>query len=222
MIKQNILIFGGSEHARSTIDIIEQVNTYKIIGIIDSQLEKGCSVAGYKVLGNLFDLPEICIKNRVDRGIIAIGDNFIRKKIVEQIKSIAPHFSYVSAIHPSVIIGKNVSIGEGSVIIAGVIINNDSVVGKHCYLSTRSSLDHDCYLGDFSSLSPGVITGGNVKIGYCSAIGIGVNILHGRTIGDHTIIGSGSLVYEDFDDKLICYGIPAKVVREREEGEKYL
>lgn len=222
MIKQNILIFGGSEHARTTIDIIEQTNTFNIVGIIDSTLKKGSNVSGYKVLGNLFDLPEISIKNKVDKGIIAIGDNYIRKKIVEQIKMIAPHFSYVSAIHPSVIIGKNVSIGDGTVIIAGVIINNDSIVGEHCYLSTRSSLDHDCHLGDFSSLSPNVATGGNVKIGYCSAIGIGVNILHGRTIGDHTIVGSGSLVYQDFGDNMVCYGVPAKLVRKREEGDKYL
>lgn len=222
MKKESILIFGASEHARCVIDIIEQVNDYQIIGIIDILKDKGSSYQGYKVLGDLNDLPEIIKTYGVNKGVIAIGDNYLRIRKTENIKKYASDFAYVSAIHPSTIIGKKVTIGSGTVIMAGVIVNNDAVIGEHCYLSTKSSLEHDSILGDFSSLSPGVTTGGHTTVGYCTAIGLGANVLNGKTIGDHSVIGSGSLVTKDFGDYVVAYGSPAKVVRSREVGEKYL
>ena len=120
------------------------------------------------------------------------------------------------------ILGKNVSVGDGSVLMAGVIVNNDAIIGEHCFLATKASLDHDSVMSDFSSLSPGVTTGGNVSIGYCTAIGIGANILHGKTIGDHTVVGSGALVLENLGDQCVAFGVPAKVIRKREPGERYL
>jgi len=122
------------------------------------------------------------------------GDNFIRSHVVSKIGIIMPSFNFVSAIHPSVILGKNVAIGAGSLLMAGVIVNNDSVIGTHCFLATKASLDHDSILGNYSSLSPGVTTGGSVTIGQCSAIGLGANILHGMDIGNHALVGAGALV----------------------------
>lgn len=222
MKKESILIFGASEHARCVIDIIEQVDEYQIVGIIDLLKEKGSVYQGYKVLGDIDDLPDIIETYDVHKGIIAIGDNYLRKKKTAMINSHSIDFSYVSAVHPSTIVGKNVCIGNGTVIMAGVIVNNDTAIGEHCYLSTKASLEHDSVLGDFSSLSPGVTTGGHTKVGFCTAIGLGANILHGKTIGDHSVIGSGSLVTKDIESYVVAYGIPAKIVRFREVGEKYL
>lgn len=220
--KEHVLIFGASEHARCVIDIIEQVDEYKIIGIIDKVKEKGSLCQGYKVLGKLSDLSEVIKEYDVHKGIIAIGDNYLRSNKSKSIKNHLTDFTFVSAIHPSAIIGKNVKIGSGTVIMAGVIINNDSTVGEHCYISTKASLGHDSVLADFSSLGPGVTTGGRTTLGYCTAIGIGANILNGKTIGNHSVIGSGSLVTRDVSDFVLAYGLPAKVIRNREVGEKYL
>ncbi len=222
MDKEGVLIFGASEHARCVIDIIEQVDQYKIIGIVDLLREKGSIYQGYEVLGDVEDLLEIIQIHDVHKGIIAIGDNYLRKIKTEKIKKLSNDFSYVSAIHPSTIIGKKVVISTGTVIMAGVIINNDSVIGEHCYLSTKVSLEHDSVLADFSSLSPGVTTGGHTKVGFCSAVGLGANIIHGKEIGKHSVIGAGSLVNKDIGDYVVAYGIPAKVIRSREEGAKYL
>ena len=222
MSKERILIFGGSEHARCVIDIIEQVGRYKIVGIIDRDKVKGTLCEGYEVLGNIDDLPKIIKEYDVLKGLIAIGDNYLRSRNAEIIKKHSSDFSFVSAIHPSAIIGKKVAIGDGTVIMAGVIVNNDAVIGQHCYLSTKASLGHDSVVGDFSSLSPGVTAGGSTTIGFCSAVGIGANILNGKSIGNHSMIGSGSLVVKDIGDFVVAYGVPAKVVRNREEGDKYL
>ena len=222
MTKEKILIFGASDYTSYTIDVLEKQNEYEIFGILDYNSRKDDIFCGYKILGNDDDLPEIFKNARIKKGIVTIGDNFRRKVVVERILGYIPDFTFVSAIHPTLTLGNNARIGKGCAVMAGVILNNDTVVGDHCYIGTNSSLDHDGKVGDFSNVMPGVTTGGNVRIGFCSTIGLGAKVIHGKTIGDHTIVGAGSLVVKDFGDKLVAFGVPAKKIRDREIGEKYL
>jgi acetyltransferase-like isoleucine patch superfamily enzyme len=71
-------------------------------------------------------------------------------------------------------------------------------------------------------LAPNATTGGNVSVGEFSAISIGATIKHGISIGKHTIIGAGALVLNNFGDNCIVYGTPAKEIRKRTAGERYL
>jgi acetyltransferase-like isoleucine patch superfamily enzyme len=77
-------------------------------------------------------------------------------------------------------------------------------------------------MNDFSSLAPGVVTGGNVHIGKFSAIGLGAHIIHGIRIGEQVVVGAGSLVNKNLDSGKVYYGIPAKEIRTRVAGDKYL
>lgn len=219
---KKIVVIGASDQSRCTIDVIEQEQAYEILGILDKNLPKGERFAGYIVLGYLEVLADLLVNGEIIGGIVAIGDNFTRRKVVKEIEKNFPNFQFITAVHPSVIKGNNVRIGKGSLIMPGVILNNNSGVGNHCILLTKSSLDHDSTIGDFSSLSPGVTTGGRVNIGHCSAIGIGANILHCKTIGDHCVIGGGALINKNVDDGSVAYGVPARIVKKRKKSEKYL
>lgn len=217
-----ILLIGASEHAKVVMDIIEKEGKYKILGLIDTYKPAGEDIFGYKILGKEDTLENLFKSGEVMGGMITIGDNWTRYKMAEKIKSLAPEFPFVSAIHPSAILARGVEIGAGSVLMAGVIVNSDSKIGGHCILNTRSSLDHDCELGDFSSLAPGVTTGGKVSIGAFSAISLGANIIHGVKIGEQTILGAGAVALKDIQSYCVAYGIPAQVIRKREAGDKYL
>lgn len=217
-----IVLFGASDQCRHTLDIIEQEGRYRVVGIFDTVKPPGTRVDGYPVLGYLEKLPEAMRDLQVQGGLIAIGDNFIRRKVAREIEAAVPDFPFVSTIHPSAIIGKQVQIGAGCTIMEGVVINNTSILGKHCNLWTRSSLDHDSTMEDFASFSPGVVTGGRAFIGECSVMGIGSTLLHYRSVGRHCVIGGGSLVNRDIPDYSLAWGVPAKVIRARQEGEKYL
>lgn len=222
MTDKNVVVLGASEHAKVVLDIIEREGKYGIAGLIDTHKPAGGVLAGYPILGAEEVMLAMFQRGEIAGAIIAIGDNWTRHRVAEKIKSSVPDFKFISAIHPSAQIAGRVSIGEGTVVMAGAIVNPDSVVGNHCILNTKSSLDHDCAMGDFSSLAPGVTTGGVVRIGAFSAISLGANIIHGKTIGAHTIVGAGALVLTDIPDHCVAYGVPAKVVRARIEGEKYL
>tara|TARA_R100000935_G_scaffold25092_1_gene44765 strand:+ start:131 stop:793 length:663 start_codon:yes stop_codon:yes gene_type:complete len=219
---QKIIIVGASDHCRYTIDIIEQQKKFEILGILDKSLKKGSIFAGYPILGYLEIFDSKSTVEDINHGIIAIGDNYTRSKLVCEMLEINPEFNFVNAIHPSVIIGKEVSIGVGCVLMAGVIINNNCNIGNHCFLATKSSLDHDSTIRNFSSLSPGVTTGGRVLIGECSAIGIGATILHYKNIGNNCVIGGNSLVNINIKDNYIAYGVPIKEIKSRLPSDKYL
>lgn len=221
MIKQKVLIVGASGQSKVIIDIFEKEGKYEIIGLLDAngKIEK---TLGYKILGNLESLPDLLIKTPDCKVFIAIGDNWVRYQVMNQLKNLIPTIDFVSTIHPSAHIGKNVRIGKGVAIMAGAIINSDSTIGDFVIINTKASLDHDSKMLRFSSLGPNVTTGGNVAVGEFSAISIGALIKHEITIGSHSIIGAGALLLKNCGTKLIMYGVPAKKVRKREIGEKYL
>lgn len=220
---KKIIVWGSAAHSKYTIDIIEQERKYSIFGIYDpTKSDPQAKIFNYKIYGNEHNFVDLVSKNSLDGAIVAIGDNWIRKKEFEHIKQLIPDFPIVNAIHPSVPIGKNVKIGEGVVAMAGVIINTDAFIGNGCFFATQASLEHDCIMDDFSSISAGVITGGLTRIGECTALTLGVITFDRITIGKHSVIGSGSLVTKDIPDFVLAYGTPAKVIRSRQVGEKYL
>lgn len=61
---------------------------------------------------------------------------------------------------------------------------------------------------------------GNVNIGNGVFIGMNTLIVNAVTIGDHAVIGAGSVVTKDIPANEIWAGNPAKFVRRRNENEK--
>jgi sugar O-acyltransferase (sialic acid O-acetyltransferase NeuD family) len=204
------------------LDTLERSREYSPVGFVDSFKEKGTKINGYEVLGTEFDLPELVDKFKVFGGVIAIGDNRARRLMAERISNFIPGFHFVSLVHPTACIGKDVCLGNGVVLLPGVIVNANSSIGDHCILNTRSSLGHEGIMQPFSSLAPGVSTGGNLFLGKGSAISIGSTVIEGINIGSESLVGAGSLVLEDVPDGVIVFGSPARVVRHRREGEPYL
>ena len=78
--KDKILVFGASGHAKVIIDVIEKEAKYEIVGLIDPNKDEGEEILGYKVLGKEDDLANFLRITDISGGIIAIGDNWVRKK----------------------------------------------------------------------------------------------------------------------------------------------
>lgn len=220
--KKRILLFGGGNQVHYTIDIIEKENKYEIAGIIDSVHPIDTDRYGYKVLGRQENLTDIVEKHNIDAGIITIGDNWSRFIVYKSITEQMPSFEFVNAIHPSVIIGKNVDLGFGVVMMAGVIVNPLAKIGNFTFFATGCQIEHDCKIDDYASVSAGSTMGGYVSIGKFSAITLGVTILDRLKIGENSVIGSGSLVLKDIPDNVLAHGNPINKIRARQVGEKFL
>jgi sugar O-acyltransferase (sialic acid O-acetyltransferase NeuD family) len=222
MDKPNIIVIGASGHAKVVIDIFERRGDYRITGFIDVKEKVGLDLYGYQVMGVESDLPTLARKLDLRGCFVAIGDNWRRHLVAEKISELMPGLEFVTAIHPSAQIARGATVGRGTVIMAGGILNSDSRVGDFCILNTKAALDHDSLMEDFSSLAPNATAGGNVRIGAYSAVSLGANIIHGRAIGQHSVIGAGAVVLEDIPDFSVAVGVPAKVIRKRNAGDQYL
>lgn len=219
---KNIVLFGGGNQAHYTIDIIEKEGKYAIVGIIDSVHDIGSERFGYKVIGRVSDLPKLVAEYDIYGGLVSIGDNWSRYQVSQQILITIPDFTFVNAIHPSVIIGNTTEIGVGIVAMAGCIFNPKAVIGNFTFFATGAQVEHDNIIHEYASISAGSITGGYVTVGRLSAITLGVTVTDRISIGENTVVGAGSLVMRSLPDNVLAYGSPAEVIRNRVLGEKFL
>ncbi len=222
MTKQNVVVIGASGHASVIIDIIEQLEIYTIVGLIDSYKPKGFKLFNYSVLGSESELSTLIETHQIFGGIVAIGDNATRQAMVENIAASNPNFSFISAIHPTAIIGKQVHVAEGTVVVAGAIINSNTHVGAHCIVNTKASIGHDCNIATFSSVASGATIGGGVRVETGAIICLGATILGNLTIGAHALLGAGAVAARDIASYAIAIGVPAKVVKQRKADTPYL
>ena len=221
MKKKKIIIFGSSYHSKVVLNELLNFKNYKIIGFCDEKKKPKTIIDKELSLINLGGAKSI-LKN-IDTntyGIIGIGENSIRKKIVDQCKKINNKFPWIKLISKHAHISKNVSIGDGSLIVAGTTINNNTSIGKHCLINTSSSVDHDCNLKDYSSLGPGVTMGGNVNLGKLSFVGIGSTVKHKINIKENSVIGGHSYVNKDCKKNYLYFGVPIKKIKKRKLTDK--
>jgi sugar O-acyltransferase (sialic acid O-acetyltransferase NeuD family) len=217
---KKILVIGDSNFTKVVIDIIEDEGEFEIFGVIDC-LNVGKEYLNYNVVGRKEDIPKIIEENNIYGGVLAIDNNWMRKEIYSRVQSICGKFNFITIIHPTAIIGKNVIIGSGSLIMAGVVINSDAIIGEFCLLKMQSSLGHEGLMEKYSSLSFGVITGGNLKLGTFSKISFSTSVIENIKIGAHSFIGAGSLVLKNIPSFSVAFGVPANKSRNRKKNEEH-
>ena len=149
IMKDKLIIIGASGHGKVVADIAIKMNKWQSIAFLDDDESIKTSM-GLEVIGKT--AHAFSYKDEADY-FVAIGSNTTREKI--QKKLIEQRLNVVSLIHPSVVIGKDVEIGIGSVVMAGVVINSSSRIGNGCIINTSSSLDHDNVIEDYVHISPG-------------------------------------------------------------------
>ena len=202
MMDDHINILGTGGHAKVVIEIANILG--KVIdGLFDDDKKKhNCKFCDIEIKGNIDTITN-------SDAIIAIGDNFTRKKIHQKLIDI----NWKMLIHPSAIIANNVIINDGSLIIAGAIIQTGSKIGIHCIINTKASVDHDCLIDDFVHIAPSATLCGNVKVGEGTNIGAGATIIPNIKIGKWCIIGAGAVITKDIPDYSLVVGVPGKIIK---------
>ncbi|MCA6073410.1 acetyltransferase [Fulvivirga sedimenti] len=200
-------LFGASGHAKVICDILDK-SGISVKGFIEDDPEKK----------ELWSVPVVGTTDAYNSEwqpcLISIGNNAIRKKIAERIR-----IRYERAIHPDAVIARTARIDEGTVVMAGVVINPDTSIGRHVILNTRCSIDHDCHIGDFVHVAPGSTLCGGITVGEGTMIGAGATILPNITIGKWAVIGGGAVVTKDVPDGVTVVGCPAKRTNKQKNDE---
>ena len=211
---KKLAIIGAGGFGREVQGLVEQINAVKeeweLIGFYDDGISVGTIVNGLPVLGGVAQI------NTSEHSIyltLAVGNPETKKKMVEQITS--PHVQYATLIHPQALIGnrKWSSVGEGSIICAGVIATVQVTIGRHVILNLSCTVGHDTRIGNYASFMPSVNISGEVEVGECVFVGTGAKIINQVNIGSNTTIGAGAVVTSNIPDHCTAVGIPAKPIK---------
>lgn len=111
--------------------------------------------------------------------------------------------------------GKNITIENDVYINFGCIILdcNKVVIGEHTLIGPNCGLYAANHAIDKEERINGGCIGKPIHIGKNVWLGGDVKVLGGVTIGDNTIIGTGSIVTKDIPSNCIAVGSPCKVLR---------
>jgi sugar O-acyltransferase (sialic acid O-acetyltransferase NeuD family) len=207
-----IFIFGASGHAKVVIDIVERQGLYRIVSLFDDDPAlRGSTVFGITVAGGKEELLELHSRDPLRGGIVAIGDNAARAGVAGWLA--ARDFRLVSAVHPSAQLSRGVTVGLGTVIMAGVAINADATIGENVIVNTGATVDHDCQVGDCVHIAPGVTLCGTVRVGSGTFVGAGTTVIPNTVIGSRVMVGAGSTVVRQVPDGVQVLGTPAREVQ---------
>ena len=201
-MKDKLIIIGAGGHGKVASDVARNMGTYEEIYFLDDKAEE--SVLGIKVLGASNEYSKW-----IDEAdfFVAIGDCSTRKKIMEELEKECA--TIATLVHPRAIIGSNVKIGKGTVIMAGVVINADTKIGKGVIANTSCSIDHDNTIGDYCHISVGSHLSGAVKVGNGTLIGAGATVINNLEICENSTVGAGAVVTKNINEPRIYIGIPA-------------
>ena len=187
-------------------------------GCVEVAIKQGFSIVGYhdilEKVSNPYNLKYLGHEDNIDsnnKPFIALGDNTIRRKIYEKLKS-NNIFLNTILIHSNTTISKSSLIEEQTFVSAGVIINPQVKIGIGCIINTGSIIEHDCSIGKFSHIAPGAVLAGNVSIGSGCTIGANAIIKQGVKVGNNVIIGAGAVVLKDINPDTTFVGNPAKQI----------
>lgn len=206
-----IFIFGAGRQGRIVYSILKLQLTDKSCLFANDFKTGKCSGISIKKISHIN-------LNNSDYKILAIGNDMYTH--YDEKVAIAKRLSSLPGRFKAVIggfISGDVEIPDTLITHPGSIVMTGTKLGEFVIISTNSSIDHDNIIEDFVNIAPGVVTGGDVRIGKGAFIGMGAVIFPNVKIGKKCIIGAGSLVRHDIPDGMLAYGSPARIIKKTDK-----
>lgn len=206
--KTKLVFVGGGGHFKSVLNVIQELNEFQIVGVIDNSLKAGGSIHGVQVLGNDDDAVHYISDCQFIITIGQVKQSKIRAVVFDYYKKLGAQFATIIA--SSAVISKGVKIGEGTVILSQAFINTGVEIGVNCIVNTGALLEHDVKVGNHSHISTRSVVNGEVAIGARTMVGSNATLIQCISVGDDVMIGAGSVVVDDVCDRQVVVGNPAK------------
>lgn len=210
-----IVIIGEGGHSKVIQDMICLKKGYQVIGYLDDKYVN-LSVRDSLYFGPIAAVKEVIEREKYIKFVVGIGNNQIRKSIVEKLA--LPIECYITLIHQTAIVSPSASIGDGTVVMANSVINANTQIGDHVIVNTGAIIEHDNLLGDFTHISPNATLTGGVQIDEGVHVGAGATIIPNLIVEEWSTIGAGATVINSVPAKCIAVGVPAKM-KIKEEAE---
>jgi sugar O-acyltransferase (sialic acid O-acetyltransferase NeuD family) len=199
MSRPSLILVGAGGHARACIDVIDEQGGYGIAGLVGLREDLHTVQLGYSVVGTDDDLPELAKK--YSHALVTVGQIRSAEPRIRLYRLLsAQRWTLPSIVAPTAHVSRHATIGAGTIVMHGAIINAGATVGANCIVNSRALIEHDARVADHCHISTGAILNGGASVGAGTFIGSGSVVREGISVGEGCIVGMGVAVRKDVAD----------------------
>lgn len=195
-------IIGCGGHGRVIADIARAMGEHPVSFLDDNPAN---APPERSVVGPTLELlPTL---TGIHRFVVAIGDGAIRRRLAEAVLAAGGELAVL--VHPSAVVARDVSLGEGTVVMAGAVINTGARIGRFVIINTGATIDHDNIIEDNVQIAPGANLAGAVTCRENAFIATGAVVIPRIEIGEGAYIAAGAVVTRSVRPRALVAGCPA-------------
>jgi len=204
---QPLLILGTRSLAEEVADLVSEIAGLELAGFVENMERERCTtLEGLPVIW-VDDLPSYAATHRA---VCALATTH-RSRFTDQ--AAAAGMKFATIVHPTARVSSRSSLGDGTIVSAGVVIATKTRIGRHVFINRGALIGHHTVIEDYTSIMPGANIAGNCRVGPAAYVGIGAVIIDGITVGEHSVVGAGALVSDDVPPHVQVMGVPARIVK---------
>jgi sugar O-acyltransferase (sialic acid O-acetyltransferase NeuD family) len=202
-----LLLVAASGLAREVLAVLRAQAAAPPAWVLDDDPQLwGTTVAGAPVIGGLQEAKEYDDSQLV----VCAGRGAVRRRLVSRLRDLGVgEDRYARVVHPSVHVPDGCSVGEGSILLAQVVLTAGVSVGRHVVAMPHVTLTHDDAVEDYATLCAGVSLGGNVRVGEAAYLGMNAGVRENVTVGAGAVLGMGAALLRDQPADQTWVGVPA-------------
>lgn len=200
---RKLAIIGAGGHGRVCADIAHAMRVYDEIAFLDDNPD--LTNLQFPYLGESKNWESLSADYEF---FIGIGSSLIRRRIQSMLEERGAPIA--TLVHPSAVLGSNVTLGNGSVLMPATVINTGSSIGRGVIVNTSASVDHDCRIDDFVHVAVGSHLCGTVTVGSDTWIGAGATVINNVSIAEKSLIAAGAVVVASIAESGLYKGVPAR------------
>ncbi|MBW1917910.1 MAG: NeuD/PglB/VioB family sugar acetyltransferase [Deltaproteobacteria bacterium] len=205
-----LIIVGAGGFGRDLLSWVQAIPTqerdWELAGFLDDNPEalKGYS-CNLPIMGNIKDYRP----RKDDRLVMGVASpTSLKLEIAQQMLNKGANF--ISIIHPTVVKGINIKIGQGCVICPYALIGNNNKIGDFVTINVFTSIGHDVIVGDGCTFHTHISISGFVKLGRGVEVGSHGCIIPHIKVGEFAKVSAGSAVFANVKPGITVIGVPAK------------
>ena len=172
------------------------------------------------VFGDWEDIRPVLVENR-EKILSQQVENDARNSAIPLLDKKDIH----ARIEPGAIIREQVQIGDNAVIMMGAVINISAVIGEGTMIDMGAVLGGRAMVGKRCHIGAGAVLAGVVEPPSATPVVVEDNVLIGANavviegvrIGEGSVVAAGSVVIEDVAPGMVVAGVPARVVKKKDE-----
>lgn len=208
-MKNKNLIVGSGRHAHVLLNELKKKSETFFITNEPNQKDQGILFEGDENINELQQVYNFFF------GIGGVDAKTMqRRRLVFNTYTKKNDVIFKNFVSPRAQVEKDLLKNSGIVVMDGVTVQYNAVIGNNVLLNTGSVIEHDVEIADHTHIGPNATICGGVKIGSTTLIGAGSTVVQGLKVGSNSVLGAGSTLTKDIADNELWHGNPAKKIKD--------